>query len=99
MNKLKKCSIIFIEEVKNNDDIEHILDNVKIRIGKVSNSRYYANLNKSIEIASVGFIQEDIMLSSPHQMRFIEIDGIRYKCSRYSEIAGKRLMIDLVEVK
>lgn len=99
MNKLKKCNLIFIKEILNEEDIEDVIIDKKIRIGKVSDSKYYQNLNNGREINLVGFIEMSLTTFSDGELRFIDFDNKRYKCERVEEVKNKQLMLTLGEYK
>lgn len=100
MLNLITTNLIYIEEKHNAENKEHIKKNVKAKQGEVFNNKYYANLNRGIQLTSILKIND--YHKQPYEngeLRYCEIKGKRYIINRISKIKGKNILLDLEEEK
>jgi hypothetical protein len=103
-----KCKLVFIQEIRNQQDIEYLIDS-KCVIGDIFETKYYTNANNGLELSKYIKIREHYIsekfkktkfkTSERVDLRFIEIDNLRYKCEKISSLNGNYIGIDLSEVK
>jgi hypothetical protein len=103
-----QCKLIYVQEVHNDRSIEYI-HSTKAYISDIFQTKFYATSNAGIQLSkfikirehyiSKKFIKENFDTEERVDLRFIEIEGQKYKCERTSSIAGKYLGIDLSEAK
>lgn len=100
MYKKTGCNLVYIQEIKNENDVEIIKENVKIDIGEIYSTKYYAALNRDIELS------KNIRLREHHkydyqggQLRYVIINDVKYIIDRINDMEGNFINIDLVEYK
>lgn len=100
-NKINYCNLIYIEYNDIADDIEHQRENIMCKIEDVYANRYYSNLSRNLELNSVVKLKEHYKFNYTNNsvLKYIEIQNIRYKIIKISNISGNRIMLDISEEK
>lgn len=97
VNKIK-VDLIFIEEVKNEDDIEHLV-NVKADLGEVFKSKFYEYMNKDIRLEHTLKIRSYLLNYIDNgQLRYVDFQGKRYIIESVDSLKGRYSLLNLSEM-
>lgn len=90
---------IYIEEVFNQENIEHERE-IIIYEDNVYRETYYSNLNRGIQLSKMVKIKEHYKYNwNNGELRYIEIDNKRYKITKLNQSKQRNVIVDLEELK
>lgn len=98
MNYSKVVNLIYIEEIKNQSNKEHVRANVRAYENDIYASDYYANLNRDMQLTmrlKVREIYQRDYLNG--QLRYVDYQGKRYTITRAQNTNGKYMYLDIGE--
>lgn len=98
MNYSRIVNLIYIEEIKNSPNIEHVRSNVRAYENDIYASDYYANLNRDMQLTMRLRVRE-IYLNDYNegQLRYVDYKGRRYTITRAQKTQGKYILLDIGE--
>lgn len=113
MNKLSYCKLHYIQEIRNEEDLEYTID-VRCTFGNISSNKYYQTMNNGVELSLYMTLNEhlkDISNLEPNtltppflggektELRFITFKNVKYKVEKISDISANKIGLDLSELK
>lgn len=95
MIKHSTCNLVYVLEVKNQNPIEEIKENIKYYEQAIYNSKFFENLNRDIELGLSIRIRLNYLNKN---LRYVDIDNTRYKIERSTNLKGHYALLDLSEL-
>lgn len=98
MRSAISVDLIYVEDVKNDNPIEHIRTGIKAFNTDPSEKRIYKNLEVGMETNAIIYVKSYYKLPYENgKLMFVEIDGVRYKINSIIRVKNEYVYLNVGE--